>query len=298
MTTTTARREPPSVLAPLVGEIPTELLAIPAWVLWKYDWRKTGWSKVPYRPDGSQPARTNDPTTWGRFEEAHSRYLAGGFCGLGFVLATRAGLLGVDLDACRQPDSGGLTDYARAILIRLNAYCEVSPSGTGVKAYLHARRPEGGRAVFREGYARAEVYDRLRYFAITGRRLLGFPDWVPHRQSQIDALYEENFLIPWKKPMTMPYRPARRRDEGDRYRRALQYLAACRPATSGQHGHGATISVANAICWGFDLGEEDGFRLLWNNYNSRCRPPWSERELRHKCHDAINKPIRPRGYLL
>src|SRR5262249_54856422 len=31
----------------------------------------------------------------------------------------------------------------------------------------------------------------------------------------------------------------------------------------------------------------------------RCEPPWSERELRHKCHDADTLPFdKPRGWLL
>lgn len=45
--------------------------------------------------------------------------------------------------------------------------------------------------------------------------------------------------------------------------------------------------AARVVCYGFDLGEEIGFQLLRDEYNARCRPEWSEAELRHKCNDAV-----------
>lgn len=81
--------------------------------------------------------------------------------------------------------------------------------------------------------------------------------------------------------------------------RAEAYIDACAPAISGQGGHPQTLSVARGVVWGFALGAEEGFRLLWARYNPRCNPPWNEKELRHKCEDA-DKPDpngRPRGYL-
>jgi hypothetical protein len=81
--------------------------------------------------------------------------------------------------------------------------------------------------------------------------------------------------------------------------RAAAYLGKCPPAVSGQGGHDQTFDVARAVVYGFDLGPEVGFDLLWQHYNPRCVPPWSEAELRHKCEDADQKPFdKPRGYLL
>src|SRR5262249_23606388 len=51
-------------------------------------------------------------------------------------------------------------------------------------------------------------------------------------------------------------------------------------------------------CWGFDLGAELGFSVLWDHFNDRCDPPWTEKELRHKCRDADKPPFnKPRGWL-
>src|SRR5262249_25067922 len=72
--------------------------------------------------------------------------------------------------------------------------------------------------------------------------------------------------------------------------RAIAYLQKCPPAVSGQGGHDQTFEVARSIVYGFDLGPEVGFDLLQQHYNPRCVPPWSEAELRHKCHDADTRP--------
>jgi hypothetical protein len=81
--------------------------------------------------------------------------------------------------------------------------------------------------------------------------------------------------------------------------RAIAYMETCSPAVSHQGGHDQTFEVARAVVYGFDLGAEVGFELLWRYCNPRCQPPWSEAELRHKCLDADTKPFdKPRGYLL
>ena len=85
----------------------------------------------------------------------------------------------------------------------------------------------------------------------------------------------------------------------DAAERARRYLAKMPAAVSGQGGHNAAMAAARAVVWGFDLGPELGFQFLSADYNPRCVPPWSERELRHKCADADTKPFdKPRGYLL
>lgn len=77
-----------------------------------------------------------------------------------------------------------------------------------------------------------------------------------------------------------------------------RYLAACPPAVSGQNGHGKTFAVACAIHRGFNLTEEETFYWL-SQYNTRCDPPWSEPELRHKAKSAANAVHdKPAGYLL
>lgn len=81
--------------------------------------------------------------------------------------------------------------------------------------------------------------------------------------------------------------------------RATKLLQKCKPAIQGQNGSKLMMGVARSIVYGFDLGVDVGYDLISRHYNHTCVPPWSERELRHKCEDA-NKdtPHLPRGYLL
>src|SRR5262249_41193818 len=82
-------------------------------------------------------------------------------------------------------------------------------------------------------------------------------------------------------------------------KRVVSYLSKCDPAISGQGGHDDTYWPARVTVWGFDLGPQVGFDVLWEEFNPRGEPAWSEKELRHKCHDADTKPFdKPRGWLL
>lgn len=81
--------------------------------------------------------------------------------------------------------------------------------------------------------------------------------------------------------------------------RAADYLGRIDGAVSGAGGHDLTFRAARAAVYGFDLGAEDGFRVLWHHYNPKCVPPWTEAELRHKCQEADTKTFdKPRGWLL
>jgi hypothetical protein len=81
--------------------------------------------------------------------------------------------------------------------------------------------------------------------------------------------------------------------------RARQYVAKIPSSVAGQGGHEQTFKVALALLHGFCLDESDTWHILCE-YNNRCEPPWSERELRHKLVSAQNatRHSKPRGCLL
>jgi len=81
---------------------------------------------------------------------------------------------------------------------------------------------------------------------------------------------------------------------------ARKYVAAMPPAIQGSAGSVATLAVARVLQNGFALQRSDVERLL-GEYNQRCLPPWSERELEHKVDDVFNKPDPqglPYGHLI
>ena len=69
------------------------------------------------------------------------------------------------------------------------------------------------------------------------------------------------------------------------YERASKYVAKMTPAVSGAGGHDATFKVACVLLQGFDLARSEA-RAILDEYNGRCSPPWSERELEHKLNQA------------
>ena len=85
-------------------------------------------------------------------------------------------------------------------------------------------------------------------------------------------------------------------NESDVIRRAKMYISKIPPAVSGSDGHGATFHVAMILVEGFDLSMEDALEAF-QEWNNRCVPPWSEKELVHKLKSATSKATN-RGHLL
>ena len=67
--------------------------------------------------------------------------------------------------------------------------------------------------------------------------------------------------------------------------RCARYVASLDPAISGQGGHAQFLWAARVIFWGFGLDDETGRRIL-DNYNSRCQPPFTPKDVEHKIESA------------
>lgn len=100
-------------------------------------------------------------------------------------------------------------------------------------------------------------------------------------------------------PAPKPERKEPTRDHADkRLRRAAAYLAKMDPAVEEQGGSTALWNAVAAVLIGFDLSEPDAEALITSDYNPRCSPPWSEKEIRHKIEHVAERCDRERGYLL
>lgn len=144
---------------------PEELKRLPRWVLWRYIEDR----KVPHTVRGNKASSTN-PKTWASYDEVVAAFAdaPGDWEGLGFVLGD--GICGIDLDDCRDKETGAIAEWAQAIIDRQNSYAEVSPSGTGVKIFClgdvpkaYKRKVAGGGGI--------EAYAAGRFFAFTGRAI-------------------------------------------------------------------------------------------------------------------------------
>src|SRR5690606_42129642 len=72
------------------------------------------------------------------------------------------------------------------------------------------------------------------------------------------------------------------------FQRARRYMWAHPPAVSGQHGHTTPFILAIRLLRDFALTDAEAYAIL-TEYNTRCVPPWTERELQHKLNQAKRK---------
>jgi hypothetical protein len=99
--------------------------------------------------------------------------------------------------------------------------------------------------------------------------------------------------IPKPKPLSVPrlrWMPSRLQT----FEKARRYVAAVPPAVQGQAGDVATYKLACRLVRGFALSNDEAMVLLWT-WNGRCRPPWSEAELRSKIASARRNGTEPFG---
>lgn len=181
--------------------LPEELRREPFFTSWYWKGENGNWTKPPCES-------VTDPTTFCTLEAALARQSPRRGVGFVFAVGLQNGhgkiendYCGVDLDHCRDPQTGAIEPWARDIIDRLASYAEVSPSGTGVHVIIKARLPDNSlhkrTRLGPKGEGALEIYDRDRYFTLTGHPVPLTPSTVEGRQDEVEKLLAE-------------YRPAHR----------------------------------------------------------------------------------------
>ena len=161
----------------VAGSPITVLTELPRWVAWRNEDRKNKLAKIPYTPGTDRwAARTDKPETWASYEAAAGMK---GCDGPGFVLTGLPELAAIDLDGCRDAQTGRIEPWAVAICQRAQSYTELSPSGRGVHVLGLAQGlppttvtlPQG------DGGQQCEVYcgGTVRYLTVSWERLEEYP---------------------------------------------------------------------------------------------------------------------------
>ena len=164
--------------------VPIELLGLPQWVAWRWEERSGKPTKPPLNPHTGEYASTTDPATWGTFQDAFRfRREHPSAAGPGFVFTKDDPYAGVDLDKCRNPETGEIAPWAQIMLSYLSSYSEVSPSGTGIKVFARGALPAGVHK------GAIEAYDSGRYFTVTGNHIAGTPLTIEDRHVELQTLY-------------------------------------------------------------------------------------------------------------
>lgn len=142
------------------------------WGLWRAEWvkgRTDKPAKVPCNARG-KALSVAKPEMWLDYEDARAGWESGRFDGIGLLMSSALGLVGLDLDRCIESDGSVSAghEFIVADFVALGGYIEVSPSGRGLRQFL--------RGVALDGYvenngAGLEVYDdqSTRYLTLTGQ---------------------------------------------------------------------------------------------------------------------------------
>jgi Protein of unknown function (DUF3987) len=157
------------------------------WVCWRYEDRGGAKpTKVPYQPATGFKASTSNPAHWGTYDQAVARAQRGRFDGIGFVLSDDDDLTGIDLDHCRDPNTGELEPLAQQIVDLAETYCEVTPSEAGLRIIAEGKIA----AALKRDAVGVELYGRGRYLTITGWHLPGTPTDVRPAERTVEILRE------------------------------------------------------------------------------------------------------------
>ena len=159
-----------------IEDIPHAMTEARRWVNWRAVQRDGNWTKVPVDPNSGDNASSTNPDTWGSFGDAVDAATADSALGIGFMLGD--GWLGVDFDGLDQNStlSAWVWDWGNDS----TTYLERSPSGTGVHAIFKGTRLPDWSANRR---GPVEVYEKARFFCVTGNRLYSGRDCTADQAS-------------------------------------------------------------------------------------------------------------------
>jgi putative DNA primase/helicase len=184
-----------------VYQAPGELRTIDQFVCWLEENRDGDVTKVPYSVYGGRASSTN-PKTWAPFEAAITYAKERAMSGIGFVFTEDDPFAGIDIDKCRNIETGDIEPWARKIVAAFDSYTEVSPSGTGLHIFVKATLPGPNN---RKGPL--EMYESSRYFTLTGEHLGGTPTEIHERQDVLERLYRHVFKIEKASSATNGHKP-------------------------------------------------------------------------------------------
>ncbi len=166
--------------------LPPEMCVREQWICWREENRNGDLTKIPVDPETGDFASSTDDRTWGDLETALEYAESARADGVGFVFTSTDPIAGIDLDKCRDPETGRPDKDAKEIVQQLDSYTEVSPSGTGYHVLVHGDLPDGRNR--RNG---VEMYDKSRFFTVTAQHVSGTPTVINERQDALEAVHEE-----------------------------------------------------------------------------------------------------------
>jgi Protein of unknown function (DUF3987) len=157
------------------------------WLVWNFETVGGRLTKPPRSAKTGATINVKDAKQLVSFEEARAAYESGGFSGVGYSLDD--GDVALDLDQCRNPETGEIDSWAFEIFEQAKSYCELTPSETGARVIgtgagptlnKNLRVPDSGANAHLEIYRSAD-----RYITVTGLQIAEYEHCTPRN---IDAV--------------------------------------------------------------------------------------------------------------
>jgi len=172
-----------------------ELIQLDQWVIWKYvEGRdKDGNPKLDkplFNPHTGYQGSHSNPAHWSSYDQAITAAAAYAAAGLGFVFSEYDPYSSIDLDGCRDKDTGAIAPWAERIIRMCDSYTEISPSETGVKIWVRGTLPATLKKAFGP-HVGIGVYSKQRYFTLMGNHLASTPLEIRDAQVALELLWTE-----------------------------------------------------------------------------------------------------------
>jgi len=286
--------------------IPEALKLHDNWCVWRYEKEGGRLTKIPYTTISGKKAKSNDPKTWTSFEEALKFYHNPNrrMNGIGFFLG-KTGITAGDLDYKGE----NIDDVANEWINTIDSYCEISPSGKGLRFFAYGKLPQTNNGAVKYKSDNCELYDSStnRFMTVTGNRV-GSQTEVQQRDEQITLIHSKYIDIEAEKAprntgvtfsrgsvnsesIESEKKPLSRKLE------LVQYWLTDQTGTiAGSNASDKCYAIACELIHGFDLKPEEaiGIFVEWGQQPSNQNEhgvyyPWTYKELMHKLKSAYSK---------
>ena len=266
--------------------IPPGLQVLDQWANWHND-------KVIRNSRTGQNGSSTNRNTWSTFAQA----LKADPDRLGLVFARGGDLVGLDVDGCRNPETGELDERGSALVQRFpNIYWEVSLSGTGLHGIGYGTLPIETSGKHPDPIG---VFQHSRYFVMTGKPLPGY-ETLGAFGDDLTIWYHETFPPESPRPAAAPATLTlddqdivgrlRRQNDGGMAGRLLKGDPCGKTSTSE-----ARFALASRICFYSDDVDQVGRILrassLWND---KDRDHDRDRKAAHDAQHAASAYSGPR----
>jgi putative DNA primase/helicase len=224
--------------------IPEYLKQRPQWIVWGKRTKpfqnalldNGKLNRIPFNPRTGKVALSDDPKSWGTWEQVILAYQSGWYNGIGFMLAENDGLVAIILNHCFLIGTKKLLPEAEQILARFDTtFAEIFPSGNrrgdGLHIYcfgLASRCGKGEHAQWIELCGKDITGRRTnRYICVTGHQFSKTRE-ITNCQPSLSWLYR-TFKLPAIPAITYPVLPTRDNSS----RREKNEVSKAQPANEG-----------------------------------------------------------------